>query len=180
MLLYRRGLNALHAQVDTDRLRQWLEHAPDLLLGNTVRLRRAADPSKQASPLRDQLAFLRAIAPDGLRSKGGQTSIGGLMTHDTLNALSGLPEWLGNDLDLGLCLYPLPHTEYTRLAQCIPATYTRWCLGPLNKTLVQSICEGINARGSGKVTVALMGSGQMERVGEHVFLGGRYHVSPPF
>ncbi len=164
----------LHAlQVDTHKLRQWFKHAPDLLTRFSIRLACPADATKQASTLRQQLSFLTAITPDNVPERGGRVCIEARpLAHDTLDALSSLPEALGGFVSLSSCTWPLAPTEYTRLAQCIPPTYTMWSLGDVSSEIVQSVCEGINARKKGEVTLVMRAHrGQEKRMGEYVVLG---------
>lgn len=69
------------------------------------------------------------------------------MTQDSIEALRGLPHWLGT-LDLSMCgPWPLEPTQYKALAQAIPTSYTTWQLGNgVSQAVIESMCEGANER----------------------------------
>ncbi len=136
----------------------------------TMTIRLDASERTPVTTLSTQLTFLRSLRL--LEPERVTVTLFRLpLTHDSMAALSGLPEWPGvlSFLD---CAWPLPAPEYTQLAQCVPISYTEWHVR-CDDAILDSICEGINERrarlGARPVSVYVRAE-QIRRRGEHVVL----------
>ncbi len=93
------------------------------------------------------------------------------MTHDTMAALKGLPDWPAM-LSFSGCNWHLPASEYTQLAHCVPTSYVAWYTNCDDAT-VDSICIGVNearARLGEEPLVVYANIGKVRRVSEHAVL----------
>ncbi len=131
----------------------------------------------QSDALRTQLSVLRAVHPyvktqeeekqseedvswpEKLREKKGARVelVGWQMTHDTIEALRGLPELQGH-VDFTQCTsWPLEPAQYTHLAQCVPTSYEAWLFDMCPCSPVfKSICGGVKVRREGLGLPALL------------------------
>ncbi len=95
------------------------------------------------------------------------------MTCEIMSALHFLPHW-ASTLDFRDCTWPLPASEYTELAHCVPTSYTEWHLDRgCDQAVLDSICVGINerrARLGARPLVVRCTLERLLRVGEHVVL----------
>ncbi len=98
--------------------------------------------SHQEDTLIAQLSILQAVTL-ATRPMSQRVMFKGLhMTRATMEALRGLPAW-SHRVDLAMCVWPLEPAEYTRLAQCIPHTYTSWDLHGVQEAVLDSSCAGV-------------------------------------
>ncbi len=93
------------------------------------------------------------------------------MGRDVMAALEGLPE-LAYGLEFRMCKWPLPASEYTRLAEHVPTSYTSGRVD-CDQAGLDSICVGINearARLGARPLIVYAHIDKVKRVGEHVVL----------
>ncbi len=110
------------------------------------------------------------------------------MTEAVMEALSALPDW-GVELTLSVNAWALPDAAYEELARQVPVSYTTWRLiGDVPAGVLNSICDGINARRAGmslpQVLLVVSGGPAWEERGDNVVLcytqGGWIVNVPPY
>ncbi len=94
------------------------------------------------------------------------------MRRDTMAALESLPDIWPGALVFKECTWPLPPSEYARLAEHIPTSYTAWHVD-CEQAVLDSICVGINearARLGARALTVYANIHKVRRVGKHVVL----------
>ncbi len=160
-------------QIDTEALKSRLRHLR--YQGNQISLIYGGDI---VTLLRSQTDILQAMRYDNINGPGPLDIIPSWpINHITMATLRDLPEWQAR-LQLSSCSWPLNPHEYTKFAQCVPATCTEWHFGDrVQPQLLEVICEGVNEHREGLGGAATDGAvavyagcheGVEKRFGKHV------------
>lgn len=111
-----------------------------------------ADPAACTASLRTQLSVLQALQfphPFCI-SMLRIVLVGWALTHDTIEALRGLPEWARAEVDFTQCTWPDQASECTRLVHSVPTAYTGWLLpDKVSGELLTSLCADLNEHRKG-------------------------------
>ncbi len=124
-----------------------------------------------------QLSVLRALYWDEDKDFKTQVYlqlIGWPLTHETMQALKGLPEWECG-LDLRTCTWAISDpAAYMDLGRCVPTSYLVWCIPRDTPQPVRTaLYAGVNAHRAehkceGRLSFGTGPSTRYVDVGEHV------------